>query len=638
MDHPADVQEFDAPPDTQMSGCASETETSDRTGRAGWGGLLIPRLVAQQAACTPDALALQNGSELLTYAEMDQRANQLAHHFTSMGAAPDKVVGLLMERSPSLVVTALAILKAGGAYLPLDPALPAERLHFMLRDAEVGTVVTRSSLASRIESGGWDLVDLDADAGRIASCSATPVDCSPTPENLAYVIYTSGSTGRPKGVEITHRGLANLVAWHRRAFQVTPADRAVFQAALGFDASVWELWPYLAAGASVHIAADAIRSNPEALRDWLVQKKISITFLPTPLAERTILLDWPSGTALRILLTGAETLQQRPPAALPFRLINNYGPTECTVVATSGPVEPAQAASPAPSIGRPIDNTFVYLLDSDMQQVATGSVGELYVGGAGVARGYRNQPALTAEKFVRNPFSADPRDIIYRTGDLARYRPDGELEFLGRRDDQLKIRGYRVEPNEIAAVISAHPAVQASVVVQQEDQTDGKRLVGYVACKPGSVVILTNLREHLLKYLPDYMVPSVFVRMQALPLTPNGKVDRSALPAPNAENALRDQEYTPPRGIVEERLAAIVAPLLNVEKVGMNDNFFLLGGHSLLGTQLLTKISHVFGVDLTLLSLFDHPTLAEISCEIEKLILAKIERGDVPPQHCHGNT
>ena len=586
--------------------------------------ICVPQLVAQQAAANPQAVAVVSGSEGLTYAEVDLRANQLAHYLRAIGVGPEQVVGLHLERSPASVIGALAILKAGGAYLPLEPSLPAERLGYMLTDANVAVVLSRGAIAERLPKHTWSVLDWDRLhpllPGYPSDCPCSGV----TPETLAYVIYTSGSTGQPKGVEITHGGLRNLIAWHLRAFNVTPSDRASLQAVVGFDAAVWELWPYLAAGASVHIPEESIRSNPEALRAWLLTEKISITFLPTALAEQMLLLDWPANGSVRVLLTGAETLHRRPSPKLPFALVNNYGPTESTVVATSGRVTSEDADGRIPSIGRAIDNTQIYILDEGLQRVAEGEAGELYIGGAGVARGYRNNPGLTAEKFVRNPFGGR-LDRLYRTGDRARFLPSGEIEFLGRLDEQIKIRGYRVEPNEIINALNAYPGVQASAVTVETDKAGEKRLLAYVVLAPGAKVNPTGLRQTLSRQLPDYMVPATLVQVEALPLTVNGKVDHSALPAPNAANALADEKFVAPRTLVEQRMAVILEPLLHVDRVSVKDNFFLLGGHSLLGTQLISKIGETFGVELSLLSLFDHPTLEEMSLEVEKLILAKVE-------------
>lgn len=594
------------------------------------GAATVPSLIAQQALVSPSAIAVTCGSETLTYGEMEKRSNQLAHLLRARGIGTEQVVGLYLDRSPSMVVAALAVLKAGGAYLPLPPDLPQERLEFMLRDAGVAVVVTRSEIGTRLPSERLRVIAIDRDSVEIARQDSEGPPSVAREENLAYVIYTSGSTGQPKGVEILHRGLSNLIRWHLRAFEVTAADRASHLAALGFDAAVWEMWPYLAAGASVHLAPDAIRQNPEALRDWLVTERITIGFLATPLAERLMLLQWPKTTALRLLLTGADKLHRRPGTKMPFTLVNNYGPTECTVVATSGVVHPDESSSRAPTIGRPIDNIRAYILNDERKEVPVEVPGELHLSGAGIARGYRNHPELTAQSFVPNPFSSDASDRLYRTGDLARILSNGEIEFLGRSDEQLKIRGYRIEPGEIVKILDQYNGVEASAVLARERDGDDKRLVAYLVVAAGVKITATQLREHVSRQLPAYMVPASFVRVDAMPVTENGKVNRSALPAPDATNCLVDEEFIAPRTLVEQRLAGILSQLLSVKTVGVNDNFFFLGGHSLLGTQLLTRISQSFGVELSLLSLFDHPTLAAMSEEIEKLILAKLDHAEPP--------
>jgi amino acid adenylation domain-containing protein len=600
----------------------NETRAGAPTASERW--VSVPKLVAERARISPESIAVVSGATRLTYRELDRRANQLAHYLKAKGVSPEQVVGLHLERSFTSVIAALAVLKAGGAYLPLDPSLPSERLRYMLMDAGVALVLSRAEISERLPKDTWSVVDLGNLSSTLSNHAPNGSSGQLTDQSLAYVIYTSGSTGQPKGVEATHGGLRNLVDWHIRTFEVSPADRASAQAVVGFDAAVWELWPYLAAGASVHIPEESIRSNPQAMRDWLLAEKISITFLATPLAEQMVQLDWPSGCALRILLTGADTLHRRPPAGLPFALVNNYGPTEATVVATSGTVAASGTCSCPPTIGRPIDNTQLYILDEKLQPVANGEAGEIYIGGAGVARGYRNNRALTTEKFIRNTLG-NGSERLYKTGDRGRFLANGEIEFLGRLDDQLKIRGFRVEPNEIIGALNAFPGVQASAVKVESDHAGSNRLVAYVVAASGGEVSAAELREALSKQLPDYMVPALFVRMEALPLTESGKVNLSALPAPTSANALSDEQFVGPRSSVEKRLAKILMPLLHVDRVSIKDNFFLLGGHSLLGTQLITKISESFGVELSLFALFDHPTLEEMSLEVEKLILAKVE-------------
>jgi len=592
----------------------------------------VPQLVARRAAENPKAIALQLGSEVITYGELDREANQLANYLQKIGVGPEKLVGVYLDRSPQMVMAALAVMKAGGAYLPLDPTFPAQRLESILRDADVCAVITRSGMPGIVAAGKWQVVDLDLQRSQLAAHSGQPPVAEFSSDQLAYVIFTSGSSGRPKGVEIVHRGLRNLISWHWRAFEVTAADRASHLATLGFDAAVWEVWPYLTIGASVHMPEEAVRNNLESLCPWLVEQKITIAFLATALAEQMLFREWPAETALRILLTGADTLRRRPPAGLPFKLVNNYGPTECTVVATSATVAAAEGDADLPSIGRAIDNTQLYIVDEDSKPVAPGMAGELWIAGAGVARGYRNCAESTRSSFPANPFDSEEGARLYRTGDRVRSLPNGEIEFLGRLDEQIKIRGYRIEPEEIASALNSHPDVQSGIVIAREDDAGEKRLLAYVVLNSARQPSAAAMRNYLRKQLPDYMVPVSFVQLTSLPLTPNGKVDKSALPLPDAANSLSEAEFIAPRSIVEERLAAVIGSLLQVDRVGRNDNFFLLGGHSLLGTQLLTRVSQSFGVELNLLNLFDHPTLAEMSQQIEKLILEKIASMGVTPQ------
>ena len=596
-------------------------------------GLCVPQLVALQSAERPDAPAVVMGHQTLTYQELNRRANRLAHHLRALGVEPDTLVAVCLERSPDLVVALLAALKAGAAYLPLDPGYPPERLAFMLEDAQPRALVTRASLTSltgRPIPQSIQLVRLDADADALARQSEAERDSDTRSEQLAYVIYTSGSTGQPKGVEICHSSLLNLVYWHRNAFGVTARDRTTQFASPSFDAAGWEVWPSLTCGACVFMAEEDTRLDPVALRNWLVAQKITLSFLPTPLAERVIALEWPESSSLRVMLTGGDTLHTYPPRRLPFTLVNNYGPTEATVVATSAAIPPATSASAAagcPPIGRPIANTEIYLLDERLQQVPIGAPGELYIGGAGLARGYLHRPELTQERFIVHPFKAEAGARLYRTGDLARYAPDGQIIFLGRADEQIKLRGYRIELDEIASALDQIPDIQASCVVAREETPGDQQLVAYLVAAPGATLGLRPLTNDLATWLPEYMIPSVFVALDTLPLTANGKVDRAALPAPDATNTLRDDAVVAPTTPVEERLVAIVAATLGLDaaQVGVDDNFFLLGGHSLSGTQVITRIADTFGVELSLHALFATPTIAELSLEVERLIFAKLD-------------
>jgi len=584
---------------------------------------LVSQLVSEQARATPDALALKSEARSLTYHQLECRANQLAHDLQSLGVGPEALVGICLPRSLGMVVAALAVMKAGGAYVPMDSDYPVRRLEFMLRDTQLPVLITDAQIASTLPAGDWQVLIMEEGEADSRTPSQSAPAVSVDPNNLAYVIYTSGSSGQPKAVQITHAGLLNLIYWHRRAFSVTAADRASQVASFGFDAAVWEIWPYLTAGASVIFADDATRGMARNLRDWLLAESITIGFVPTPMAESLMGLDWPAQTPLRVLLTGADTLRRYPAPNLPFSLVNNYGPTECTVVATSGQVSPDDRPDRQPTIGRPIDNVQTYILNDDLDQVPVGEVGELCIGGAGLARGYLNRPEQEAEAFVLNPYGNSPNEHLYRTGDLTRYLPDGQIAFLGRKDEQIKIRGYRIEPNEIVSLLNQYPGVQTSVVVARADNGGDKRLVAYLI---GSHTQFTQsaLQEHLRTQLPDYMVPAVFVRLDSLPLKSSGKVDYAALPAPTSLNTIVDEVYLSPRTPVEQQIASVLAELLGLEKVGVNDNFFFLGGHSLLGTQLIARVRNIFGIELPLRMVFDSPTAAELSFEIERILTSEI--------------
>jgi amino acid adenylation domain-containing protein len=588
----------------------------------------IDGLVSFQASTRPDSVALSYASHLLNYKELDDRAGVLAELLRNLGVGSETVVGICTKSSPAMVVGALAILKAGGAYLPLDPVNPAARLAMMAEDAQIAVLVTGPGNENKIPGNKWPVIILD-DYGRIIEApthSAPPAAPAETaPEKLAYVIYTSGSTGNPNGVEVTHENLLNLVAWHQHAFQITPGDRASQIASVGFDAAVWEVWPCLAAGGSVHIPDEHVKRDPELLRNWLVTEGITISFIPTPMTELLLGLPWPAQTALRTILTGGDTLHRYPPGGLPFQLINNYGPTECTVVATSGPVLTEDATHGPPPIGSPITNAQIYILDESGRPVPPDTAGELYIGGAGVARGYRNRPELTARRFVPDPFAAKPGGRLFKTGDVARLRSDGRVDFVGRLDDQIKVRGFRIEPNEIVAELNRHPRVVQSLVVARPGAQGEGHLVGYVVPAPEGPPTPGELRDLLLVRLPDYMVPEIFVKLESLPLSANGKISRSDLPAPGETNTLRDHTFTAPRTDVEKTVADILGGLLSVGQVDVKANFFALGGHSLVGAQLISRVRRVFGVEMSLRVLFKGPTVAELSAEIERLLVLKIE-------------
>ncbi len=579
----------------------------------------VLELSSSQAARNPEALAIAHGTAKLTYRELDSQANRLAHHLISLGVRKGAVVGLCLDHSIQLIVAELGILKAGGAYLPLDPTDPFERICLMLREAEAPLVITDSRQRSRFTNALFNAVTVDDEARLLAASSPSEPSITVDPSMVAYLIYTSGSTGKPKGVEVTHGNLANLVHWHQRAFEIGPRDRAPFMASMSFDAAVWEIWPYLAAGASLHLLPDrSMYTAPQPLQKWLLDQGITIAFLPSPLAEQMLRLDWPQDARLRIMLTGADSLHEFPSPKLPFQLVNNYGPTECAVVATSGVVE-AGYCGRSPSIGKPIDNMQVYILGANLEPLSPGAQGEMYIGGAGVARGYHNDPQLTAQKFIHNPFSVDSADQLYRTGDFGYFLDDGQIMFVGRADEQVKIGARRVQTEEIVAVLARHPSIQASAVIAREDATGNKFLAAYLVTNPDSELTSPALREFLRMFLPEYMVPTMFVKIDRLPLTSRGKVDRQALPTPDRENTLRDETFTPPRTELEGRIEAIITKLLGTDEVGVNDNFFMLGGNSFVGVQLIARVREELGVEVPLRTLFEAPTIAGLSTQIAQL-------------------
>jgi amino acid adenylation domain-containing protein len=568
------------------------------------------------ASVRADAIALRSGGDVLTYGELQARSKALAEELADMGLGMGGTVVICAPRSFAAIVAQLAVMRAGAAYVPVDPGTPDDRVRMIVQDAGVSMLIAPKTVSERLKI---DTPSLDVETWTPRGEGKTLPTASG--EDLAYVIYTSGSTGVPKGVEITHANLRHLVRWHLEAFGVSGEDRASHLAGLGFDASVWEVWPYLAVGATVVLAEDATRVDPLALREWLVANEITIAFVPTPLAEPMLAMHWPVQTKLRVLLTGGDTLHYAPPLGLPFPVVNNYGPTECTVVATSGLVTPGSGG--LPSIGRAILGTTAYVLDEQCVAVAPGEMGELVIGGAGVGRGYRNLPEATAKSFIADPFSGGR---MYRTGDRVRLLPNGELAFQGRTDGQEKIRGNRLELEEIVSVLGRHESVVACTTVARLDNGSEKHLVAYVQMREAAKLSARELREFLAASLPDYMIPAKFVRVMAIPLTPNGKVDRAALPLPALENALSEEHaIRQASSELEEALLAIVRELLRDETVGVGDDFFLVGGHSLLGTQLVLRARAAFEVKLTLRDLFEASTVAALAVHIENLILAEVD-------------
>jgi amino acid adenylation domain-containing protein len=571
-------------------------------------GTTLDRLFEQQVRRTPDAVALSGGDEHLTYAQLDRRSSRLAHLLRERGAGPESIVGIALTRSIDLPVGMVAAAKAGAACLLLDPHAPERRIAFMLEDSGASICITSRSLSSRLPD--WQRVlYVDGDLPDVESDS--PPDVKILGDNLAYVIYTSGTTGEPKGVAIEHRSAVNLVSWHTRTFGVTAADRATQIAGPGFDALVWEIWPNLAAGACICIPPDDVRGVPKQLQEWLLDEKVTVTFVPTPLAEALLALDWPrESTSLRTMLVGGDVLHVRPDGSLPFDLINNYGPSECTVVATSGMVQPGpDDPGCLPPIGNPIDNVEIYLLDQGLRPVPIGMPGELYIGGAGVGRGYLNRPDLTAQAFIGHPFSTDRGARLYKTGDLARYRSDGTIEFVGRLDDQIQLRGFRIELGEIESTLRRHPAIGDAVVAARDDQRGNTTLVAYMVAANGVPLSTPSIRDYLRARLPNYMVPTSFLTIDAIPLSSNDKVDREMLPSPLPVSPEPDITSAIRPSSIEELLISILKTTLRVDAVGIHDSFFDLGGNSLLAIELLERIRLGLGVEIPLSGLFRAPTV-----------------------------
>ncbi|HEX7334998.1 MAG TPA: amino acid adenylation domain-containing protein [Pyrinomonadaceae bacterium] len=587
----------------------------------------IHQLFAEQVAANPEAVALEFGEQRLTYAQLNDRANQLAGYLVARGAGTESVVGIAMERSPDMIVSLLGVLKTGGAYLPLDPDYPQERLAFMLEDAAVRVVLTHRALCHHLPQTEADVICLDEAWTEITAGSKEDPERSVSGDSLAYITYTSGSTGQPKGVQIPHRGVVRLVK--ENDFAHLGADEACLQfAPLAFDASTFEIWGMLLNGGRLVIMPPGPSTLTE-LGQTLRTHRVTVLWLTAGLFNLMVDEQLDALRGLRQLLAGGDALSvshvERFLREAPgCKLINGYGPTENTTFTCCYSMNTATRFGNSVPIGRPIANTQVYILDENLRPVATGARGELYTGGDGLARGYLNHPELTAERFVPHPFSSQPGARLYRTGDWARYLLNGDIEFLGRVDNQAKVRGFRIEPGEIEAVLRGHQQVREAVVLLKEADGD-KHLVAYVA----SDAQTGELREYLKKRLPDYMVPSFFVHLNEIPLTANGKIDRRALPEPESFFAVA-AEYEAPRTPAEELLSSLWASVLRVSRVGIKDNFFDLGGHSLLAIQLNSRIRDAFGVELPLSELFESRTLAELAQAIDDLMRASHEL-EVPP-------
>ncbi|HEX5708618.1 MAG TPA: amino acid adenylation domain-containing protein, partial [Pyrinomonadaceae bacterium] len=551
----------------------------------------------------------------MSYRELDGRANRLAHHLRGMGVGPESLVGVLLERGAEMVVTLLAVLKAGAAYLPLDPRYPADRLSFMLEDGGAEVVVTQSALATLVGDGGARLVLLDDERDEITRQSAGAVESGAVAENLAYVIYTSGSTGRPKGVAIAHRSAAVLCAWAHSVYTADQIRAVLASTSICFDLSVFELFVPLSCGGKVVLADNALQLPLLSAADEVTL----VNTVPSAMTELLRMGGLPA--SVRTVNLAGEPLknslvQQIYERTRTTQVWNLYGPSEDTTYSTYALIK--RGAGREPSIGRPVANTRAHLLDANLRQVPVGAVGEIYLGGDGLARGYLGRPELTAERFIADPFSTEPGGRMYRTGDLGRYLSGGEVEFLGRADHQVKVRGFRIELGEVEAELGRHAGVRECVVVAREEASGDTRLVAYLVAEAGGALDEAELRRALKERLPDYMIPSVFVVLEEMPLTPNGKINRQALPAPDPSRSETADGFVAPQTPVEERLAEIWGEVLGLVRVGSNDNFFDLGGHSLLATRVISRVREAFGIDVPLHALFQAATIGQLAARVEE--------------------
>ncbi|PAU64443.1 hypothetical protein BZL41_10040, partial [Pseudomonas sp. PIC25] len=571
------------------------------------------QLFEAQVKRSPDAVALAMDEARMSYAELDARANRLAHHLRGLGVGPDARVAICVQRDFDMLVGLLAILKAGGAYVPLDPAYPLERLAFMLDDSQPLALLADGSLPDGLLlPDALPLCRLDAERSAWADQPDTAPEVPDlTPDHLAYLIYTSGSTGRPKGVMVEHRSLANHIGWQTETFGFTPADRFLQRTPISFDASVWELWTPLAIGARLVLLPNSASRDPQAIAATIRRQEASIVQCVPSLLDALLPDDGSTPFRCRYLFCGGEPLStalaERATPLATEGVVNLYGPTEATIDSTAWRCMPAN--TPWQPLGRPIANIRVYVLDERLHPVPPGTPGEIHIAGAGVARGYLGRPGLTAERFVADPFGP-PGSRLYRSGDLGRWRNDGTLEYLGRIDDQVKIRGFRIEPGEIQATLERHPQVAQAAVTVRHDRSGREHLIAYAVVAPAADLEPAALRRFLAERLPEHMVPSAVLRLAALPLAPNGKVDRKALPAPDFTTQTSTREPLTPR---ERTLAALFARTLGLDRVGMDDNFFELGGHSLLATRLVSDIRTALDVALPVRALFEAPSVARLA-------------------------
>lgn len=594
---------------------------------------LIHGLIEEQVARTPDLPAVMYEGSSFSYAQLNARANQLARHLRTRGIGRDQLVGICADRSLEIVVGLLGILKAGGAYVPIDPGYPRDRVAYMVNDAAPKVLLTQSHLRERLPETTSEVIAIDSDwteIGRHSEGNLDPCELGLTSRNLAYVIYTSGSTGQPKGAMNEHRALINRLQWMQSAYQLNAADRVLQKTPCSFDVSVWEFfWP-LTTGAQLVVARPRGHQDPEYLRDVIEACGVTtLHFVPSML--QAFLGSHPLGrcpSIRHVVCSGEElpgSLQQKFFDCLPqARLSNLYGPTEAAIDVTAWECRQADGASRVP-LGRPISNTYIYVLDRRGEPVPLGVTGEIYIGGIQVGRGYLNRTELTAERFLSDPFRTVPQARMYKTGDLGRWRADGTLDYLGRNDHQVKIRGFRIELGEVEAALAKHPSVREAVVVASDNTPGDRHLVAYVVADAREIPTAEVLRAHLRQMLPEHMVPSFFVTMERMPVTANGKLDRRALPAPSLDKS-RLREYEPPKSTFEESVARIWQELLRVECVDRNDNFFDLGGQSLLGIRMIAHVGSSMGLRIPIETVFQLPVLKDFAAELRKRCFISLQQ------------
>ncbi|HEX7333555.1 MAG TPA: amino acid adenylation domain-containing protein [Pyrinomonadaceae bacterium] len=584
----------------------------------------VHELFEEQAARRPEAVAVVCEGRELNYRELNQQANRLASYLRRRGVGPETIVGILMERSLEMVVGLLGVLKAGGAYLPLDLNYPKQRLALMLEETQVSLILTQERWLESLPEFNGDVLCLDRELAVFADEDASNLPAINDPDSLAFVFYTSGSTGKPKGVMATQRSAVNYLAHIVRDYQVSPADVVLQTASLSFDASVRDIIGPIVAGAKLVLIPDADVKDPFALLSRIKDHGVTciLSIVPTMLRSLTDASaeTGTTGSTLRLILTSGESLllsecaRVRTVLGERVSIFNQYGATECTMSSTRYRAPEAVSSGPA-LVGKPIANSEVYVLDTDLRQCPIGVPGEIHIGGVGVARGYVMSPGLTALKYIPNPFSKEDGARLYRTGDLGRFLPSGDIELQGRVDRQVKVRGIRIEPGEIETVLNDHENVREAVVIVREDTPGNQRLVAYVVLRQPD----NNLRAFVKTRVPDHMVPASFVVMDKLPVTPNGKIDYSALPIPDETSFDSSKEFVAPRNQLEETLAQIFSEILGIQRVGIHDNFFELGGHSLLATQVVSRIRKTLKVDLPLRVIFDSPTIANLATTVEPM-------------------